>query len=414
MVETGLIMLAIFLPVVLMVRKKLISGWVFVFYILCMIIPSILDVNYIKVYNNVTINYGHTVLLICLLTLGFIPWIKFDTSLKRIKNKRIELNPKYYTTLKIIIIFLITSGIYSILYVSPYALRSLTHGAGATRALLRSGELVLPNNIFTTISVGLAAFNIYSIMFFFLANILPSLRKYRIWLLVASMSNVVQAFAFTGRDQLVVAITFFIVFYLVFSNFLSPKLNRTIKRSIFVFGGFVFAMLLTFTLDRFSKGGSNNKDIMLRGTIGYISEQPYVFNTALEHPELNYGFERRFPLINDLTSTDSPVFKPRAMYQWQFATMYGEFFEMEGWTTLIFFSALFILFYSIGMTYLIRNRRYFGTMLLFCVYLYIQITGIFYIKAGGSPRVNIFYILLSIIPFFFKNLIFIKPKNTIK
>lgn len=215
-------------------------------------------------------------------------------------------------------------------------------------------------------------------------------------------------FAITARDGLIILPCFYLVFYLIFQNSLVFRINKKIKkqlRKIVIIAG---SFLLVFSISRFYKE-SGDINSLYSGTVGYVSQQRYVFDATIKGQDDFWGFECRFPLVNRLLGIEEyEVNRRDNSFEWSFGTMYAEFYDAFAWPGLILMSLAFILYYYIGFKILIRMRSAFGTLLLFCVYFFIALTGMFYTRAGGAVSMNIFYFTLSIAPFFVRNLLHIK------
>lgn len=388
--------------------KKENKKWLCVFlFLACMLLPVTLRPNDIMInswYHEVDL-FNIFAFGICLIG-GFLPWYVFD---KWSKNKVFIVPAKAIGPLKLISIILIVSSLYSIIYILPYSVKSLLLGAADVRRSLYAGEgAIYPPNIFTTIAVAIAACNIYAILLFYIACITPSLKRYRIWLIISSFSYLFNCFAITARDGLIILPCFYLVFYLIFQNSFAFRINKRIKkqlRKIIIIAG---SFLLIFSVSRFYKE-SGDINSLYSGTVGYVSQQRYVFDATIKGQDDFWGFECRFPLVNRLLGIEEyEVNRRDDSFEWSFGTMYAEFYDAFAWPGLILMSLAFIMYYYIGFKILIRRRSVFGTMLLFCVYFFIALTGMFYTRAGGAISMNIFYFTLSIVPFFVRNLLYIK------
>ena len=105
------------------------------------------------------------------------------------------------------------------------------------------------------------------------------------------------------------------------------------------------------------------------------------------------------------------------LFETQFGTMYSEFYSIGGWWSLILVTLIYVFYYSLVMVYLKKHNKYFGILLLFTVYLYIETTGLFYCKAGSTVLINIFYMENKVITFKLQgnniNLNDMKPEDAI-
>ena len=373
--------------------------------LLCMIIPNLIGAEFLEFFD-ITINYFDTLIFGFLIVSSLIPWINFDKYISKSNKYVLHCTPSNLHKIKLISIFLILSSLYSIAYLAPFAYIGLTMDSIQVRAMLSEGGSILPANIFTTISIGLSAFNIYCILFFYIAFCFNELKRYRLFLFISSLSNVVSATTFAGRDQFVVVILFFCIFYIALSPFFLKSIQKKVKRVIIIALIAAGSVMSIFTVARFySKSYTNDTDYLLVGTLGYIAEQPLVFNSYIEKEHTFIGIKKAFPLIDNILELPSKERETKQPFNWQFGTMYASFFTMYGWSSLIIMALVYWSFYTYGIKYLIRQNKFFNVLLFFCVYLYIEITGIFYLKAVGTILINLFYMTLSIAPLFMRNMI---------
>lgn len=338
--------------------------------------------------------------LSCCLLGSFLPWLIVD---KWAKNRLFYITDSAIKPLSIIFTITIVLSLCAIAYLAPYAFKAIAIGASEVRSLIRDGSL-LPNSILTTLSVTIAACHIYVVLFFYISCLSPKLKKYRIWLIISSLSYVFNCFAMTARDGLVILPCFYIVYFILFKNSFGLRFTKRIKKGLSFVIVICLVSIITFSMSRFldSKGSVNH---LYQGTVGYISQQPYVFNITVEEQNDFWGFERSFPLLNRIMGIPDHDIKFDKPFEWSFGTMYSEFYSAFAWYGIILIGLTFILYYSLSLKHLIYKRNTFGILTLFAVYLFIAITGLFYMRAGNKVNMNIFYAALSIIPFFLKNYI---------
>lgn len=389
----------------LFVKKRMVTGYVYFAFLAFMLLPPQLDDGeaFIESWFHEVDAFNIIVLAICL-CVGYIPWKIFDTS---IFNRSFQIPIHNLNAIKRICFTLIVLSLLSIIYLFPVALRAIMLGASDVRAMLYGGEYdMLPKSPFTTIAVATAALNIYCVLFFYICYLRPELKKYRIWLAISSLSYVINCFAITARDGLIFLPVYYIIFYLVFRKSFKPEisvgLKATIKRVALIAGIF----MAMFSLSRFA--GNNEEtdwDTVYSGTFGYISQQPYVFDATVKGQDDFWGFERRFPLVNRMMGISEYRININEEFEWSFGTMYSEHYSISGWASLIGLTLVYVLYYALSMKYLAGRRRYFSLLLMFTVFMFIAVSGMFYTRAGGNVNMNLFYLTLSIIPFFVPNII---------
>lgn len=381
-------------------RKKISSGKIYFLMLLCMILPPTLNDEPLDKSWFHDVELSNIAILALCLCAGFIPWLVFD---KNIKGKRFQINDDAVQVLKIFFTVLILWSLYSIIYLTPYAVRSLALGAHDTRNLLYSGKAeILPPNFLTTIAVAGSACYIYAILFFYMACLSPQLKSYRIWLAMSSLSYLFNCLAFTARDGLIFIPLLYLIFFLALKPSLNFKITQTIKKRILIIIASAFILLMTFSLSRFAGSGSKTDwASVYSGTFGYMNQQPYVFDATIEGQDDFWGFEVRFPIINRLIGIEEHEVNRRDnSFEWSFGTMYAEHYSAFGWLGLVLITLVTVLFFGLGISNLFRRRRYFGAFMLFNVYCFISVSGMFYTRAGSNVSMNIFYLLLSFLPFF--------------
>lgn len=396
-----IVLIILFILFFWLIRKNITSGKVYFFFLFCMCLPVslipgkvIVDVWYGKLDT-----FNMLVLAGCLIC-GFFPWLVFD---KYIKQREFYLKERAIKPLKIVFLFFIICSLFSIAYLMPYAIKSFMIGANDVRASLRKGS-PLPSSILTTIAVAVAACHIFAVIFFYIACLTPKLKKYRPWLMVSSCSYIVSCTAITGRDGLIILPCLYIIFFMVFRNSLAFKLRRIIENRIKIVVSLCVALVVSFSISRFYEH-SQDLNELYTGTVGYISQQPYVFNATIEHQNDFWGFERSFPLLNRLMGIGPYSVKLDRSFEWSFGTMYSEFYSAYAWYGLFFISLVFVCYYTVVVKLLCKRNNDFGLFMLFAVYLFIVLTGMFYMRAGKAVNMNVFYLLISILPIFYPNLL---------
>lgn len=393
-----ILLFSVWFPFYFLVRKKISSGNIYFFFLLCMLLPASIGTLSTSWFHEV--QFSNIIVFSICLIVGFLPWYTFD---KNMQSIRIIITQKGAKALKKVFITLITLSLFSIVYLAPSAVISTLLGADETRALLYSGEYdLLPKSPLTTIAVAGSACWIYCVLFFFIASLTPSLKTYRIWLVISSFSYIVHCMAITARDGLILVPTLYLVCYLIFRNSLKKQITELIKRQLkFVFIA-ACTLLILFSLSRFSGDNKTTDwDRVYSGTVGYITQQPYVFDATIEGQNDFWGFECRFPLINRLIGIkEHDVNRRDNSFEWGFGTMYAEHYSAFGWLGLVLITLSFVGYYGIGISFLIKNKNIFGTLMLFIIYSFIVLSGMFYTRAGSSVSLNIFYFSLSTIPFF--------------
>lgn len=397
-----IILFTIWLIFYLSIRKQIKSGKLYFLLLMFMLLPVALDSSDMIMSSWFhDVHFINMVVFALCLVGGFLPWLVFD----RWNKRRIFIVPdKSVPTLKIIFTILILGSVYSILYTIPFAIKALTLGADQVRFMIKTKGSLMPSSPLTTIAVTFAGCNIFAILFFYIACLTPALKKYRIWLIISSLSYVVSCFAITARDGLIILPCFYIVFYIVFNRSLSESIQIKAKKSIKYLVIFAAVFMAIFSFQRFYKEESSLNELY-QGTVGYMSQQRYVFDEVITKQNDFWGLEHRFPLYNRLIGIPDHEVKINREFEWSFGTMYAEFYDAFGWSGLIIMSLIFISFYYFSFRLLKRFNSTFGLLMMFTVYFYIALTGMFYTRAGGSVSMNLFYLILSVMPFFLPNIV---------
>lgn len=402
MYNTALILTILWGVIYLFTRNKISSGKVYFAFLFMMAVPSFFELEFLEKYIEYPIDYTNIFTLGILLLLGFIPWHYFDKYF--CNNYVISINNEYISILKHIFVFIIIGSLISILYLLPYAIQSMAIGAAEVREYIQE-ESPLPDNFFTTICVGFAALHIYCILFFFISFLTDELKQYRFWLFISSFSYVISCITITARDGFIILPTFYVVFYLIFRKSIPTRNKIKIKRALFLIFGGALIFISIFSLNRFYNK-YHDHTTLLDGTVGYIAQQPYVFDSTVKLQDDFQGYEVRFPLVNRAMGIgEYKVDRLDSWFETCFGTMYADFYNIGGWTPVILVLLVFIIYYRWSLSYCNRNNKPFAMLLIFTVYVYIVLTGIFYCKAGSSISMNIFYITISITPLFIGNYI---------
>lgn len=402
MILTGVILSVIFGCLWLMTRRRVRSGYIYLLMLLCMVVPSLLNMEQMMEYwrGDVPVNYTNIVVFGILLCLGFVPWVMVDSEFT-LKRLSLSVNPRREKQLRIAMIVLVAASIYSIVYMSPYAFESIRRGAFETRLLIKKVDL-LPHSFLTTIASGIAACNIFCILGFFVASLSEKLKSMRWWLLLGSLSFPVNEMVYVSRDAFVYYAIEFVVCYLIFNPSYTRRFRRRLGMVMVSAAAVTVLSLFAITWHRFHGDKDQFVDIP-SGTLGYISQQPYVFSNTIEEQQEFRGFKRYFPLLDLVIHHE--VKKPkyrRQRHEWMFGTMYANFYTVNGWKSMIGFSALFIGWFIACFAWLIRKKNYTGLLLLFIVYVHIFCSGLFYFRVGYSVVSNLFWLAASVVPLFVK------------
>lgn len=373
--------------------------------LLMMVTPGfVMDVQELFFWGSVGIE--NLTLFLFLLLFTAIPWIFFENWYKSIST--IEVSENGVRILSTVFLIVIISCIFSYIYIAPYAIKSYSLGAAATRGLVNSDESVLPSSILTTFAVGVSSISPFYIFFFFLSLLHPALKKYSFGLFISSFIYIWVSMPFMARDGFVTLPVFFVIFYLIFRKSLARTDIKKVKRYFSVIAGVAGSLLLIYSLSRFynKRNGDSAFMSLIDGTWGYLYQQPYVFDRTLTYQQSWHGLGLRFPLFAKIIGQDIKPFERTQDFETMFGTMLSEFYSIGGYWYLIGFTIAFVLIYYVGLRMLINRRNYFSVFLFFITYLIIEVTGLFYFRYGGTTF-NWLFLILTILPFFLTNKILI-------
>ncbi|WP_229746862.1 O-antigen polymerase [Dokdonia pacifica] len=310
-------------------------------------------------------------------------------------------NPKYKPELKHVnfninqrrlLMFGVLGGIYAIIYVFPHAFKSVALGASEIRNsfLKDKTNTVLPISIFTTIAVAFASFFSVFLAVFFMSLKSNLSKTWRYLLFIASLSYIVVSLAYTARDGFL----FYIIFGSIFVTNYWSYFNDRLKKRIKIFGFSVLAIgvfvLGSFTQDRFGDSDA--------GTMGYIATQPYVFAENIIQREgygdqYYYGTSLRLPLINRVLGIPIEEFDRTEPYEWTFGTFLTDFYNVNGFLSLIILSVLFTEYFRYQFKKSKNSSlRY---LLVYTFYVHFIVSGLFYFRLGSFSG-NVFMLILVI------------------
>lgn len=297
-------------------------------------------------------------------------------------------------------------GWFSFIYQFPYAIKGVLFGANNLRYLMNTeGFNILPSSPLTTISVGVSYFYLFYILFFFVAIIQKQNVFIRISLFTGSLSYIVSGLTFAARDVFIFYILGFIFVFLLLSNLLTKLQVNKIKKMAKILILLTTIGILLISLDRSSSYSSFS-----RATVGYLSQQPFVFSETVEVHKNNYPAEYFFPVFMSpfKDKNDNEKYKRTEIYEWNFGTFIKEFYLTGGYFFLIIMTLLIVPFFYAKLR-CSRKENFYRKIIIILFYFQFLSQGVFYFKMGSYPG-NVYILLLV----FFYFLTFFKyaKKNT--
>lgn len=361
-------------------------------------------------YYSTSYDSTYIILFSILVVMTLIPWLRFDDAFRNWGVIRVR--DKYIGVLKVTFIINILLGLYAIVYSFPYALMALSMGADDVRLFIADNSFY-PKNLWTTLSVGIGFLTPIQILLFYISLLHPNLKSYSLLLFLASLSYLVTMLPYAARDGFIfVPLTYFFT-YKVFSPSISKSLKLKIKKLAMALGGLILFAVLFLSYQRFylnAKSGLNPFDSMIYGTWGYFFQQPFVFEQTASYDVSGMGFGRRFELLNILFDI------PKCRYSLDplttsFGTMYSEFYNSYGWGSLIGFSLFYYISFSSLLGYHIKRNHYLSVLLVFIIYLYYTVSGLFYFKMY-LLSVTEMYLAIMFISLFINNVLTVSQSRS--
>ena len=409
--SASILLLSVFGLSYLVLRRKLVtSKFYFVLLLIMGVAGVVLPLDKYVHYYSTLYDSAYIFLFAVLVVMTLIPWLKFDKEFR--KWKVINVRDKYLRLLKIVFIINILLGLYSVIYAFPYALMALSMGADDVRQFIVDASFY-PKNFMTTICVGIGYLTPIQILLFFISLLHPALKKFSVLLFVTSLSYLVTMLPYAARDGFIFIPLTYLFAYKIFAPSLPQPLKQKIRKYAFIVGGTLLCGVLFISYQRFylsEKSGLDAFDSMIYGTWGYFFQQPFVFEQTLSYDASSFGFGRRFELINNLFDIPKLNYSLDSLTT-SFGTMYSEFFNCYGWSSLIGFSLFYYVSFFLLLRFHIIRRNYFSLLLVFVIYLYYTITGLFYYKMY-ILSVTELYLVVLICSIFLSNILTVSKYNT--
>lgn len=404
--QAALILLVIWCFAYIILKRKLITSKIYFGLLLlmcgagiCLPLDTFLDLGTDPRFSPFNI----TIFAILLIT-AIYPWVIFDNYYK--KSGKYVINRKSITFFRFVFIGMIILAIYAISYSLPYAIIGYKLGAAQVRAIILD-DSILPKSPLTTIAVGVGILAPIYIVMFYISLLDNNLRKYSLPLFIGSLTYLVTSAAAQARDGFILIPLTYVFLYLVFKKSLSEESILTLHKYAKLVIPIGLTFLLIITISRFYSGKDNPIISFIDGTWGYFYQQPYVFDQTIQHQTHFHGVGYRFPLFAKIL--DLPAVNDRFLnykFEWMFGTMYATFYSANGWTSLIIFTCCFMFSWAIAFKILNKNKNYLGLLIVFALYLYHLISGLFYFRFSAISIMST-YLLVIFASFFLKNKIII-------
>lgn len=326
-----------------------------------------------------------------LYSLLLVPFLYLSLKIKPITNK--DILPDGFVFNNLLILFAIGS-IYSLIYLTPYAIVSFATDASEVRQLV-SKESILPPTFLTTIAVGFPTFYFFYSFLMFVCIIQKRSKILIFCMFLGVIAFVVNVLTVSGRDGVFFAALAFLLSYFLFKPLLSYKQNKIIKIGFIVLLSFGLTLIGKITADRFSEGEGLDFNSFRTGILGYIGTQPYIFaEWIIDNKIFNEG-NNVFAVFKDLFGLDTSVnYEYTEQYTWMFGTFLVAFYSIYGYSSLIIITFLCWLFFKIKFK-IFKSYSLLASFFIIGLYFDFTLSGIFYFRLAN--RGGNLYILISLL-----------------
>ena len=350
-----------------------------IYYLLLFVMASagvLLDLDSRILYYTQSYSFSTILLFAILMLIILIPWKRYDNWMT---NYILEVNGKYIQVIKPILLILILLSVFTIIYCSPYALNAMMLGALDIRTSDSAG--LLPPTIATTLASAVAGLAPFGLLLFFICRLDKRISSFSLWLLLLPLASVIHSMACAARELYIYLPLTFLILYMFFTKSLSTRDNKKIKRLLFIILSILGFFFLSISISRFGEVGS---DSFVSGTWGYLYQQPYVFDQTLRYFDNFYAFDRRLPFLGTIFNVGDGSFEVYDSVEWSFGTMYNEFYQMFGYTSLFIGAFLYVAIFYFFCKLSIRKKSAMAIAINLTIFIWFTISGIFYFRYGDT------------------------------
>ncbi|MCY7291769.1 MAG: oligosaccharide repeat unit polymerase [Ferruginibacter sp.] len=331
-------------------------------------------------------------LIFLMYALLLVPFLFLSLKIKPFQNVSELPKGDFFNFL---LIFLAIGILFSLVYLTPYAIKALSENASDFRVCLKDEES-LPPTYLTTLAVGFPTFYYIYVFFFYVCIIQKKSLLITTIMLLGIVAFIVNVFTAAGRDGVFLAFFALLIGYFLFEPLLSQKRKKVFKMSFIIFSLIGMAFILKITTDRFAINGHFNFQAFKNGVISYLGMQPFIFSDWINYNKLfNHG-NSEFKLFVDLAgvSTSTLYEYNTDPYMWNFGTFLTSFYSVSGFFSLFTLASVFWLYFKL-MLNKIRQYYVLSNLFLLSFYFHFIVTGVFYFRLGTSGG-NIFMLLCII------------------
>lgn len=305
-----------------------------------------------------------------------------------LRPKLNEIIESKYTNRMILMLFPLI--LMSIIYLTPYTFNTFLYGAANVRTGGAENSEYwsnMPQNIFTTLNVGIAM--LYSIYLFLLFYVISTKNKtiYLFICFLGILSGVIGGLVFATRDRFIYIVLYCCLFYWLWQPYLINNFYfKKIRKYLWFLGFVMLGFFIWITLDRFSSDFYS----LFKDSLFYLGAQPYIFAEIVANHENFYGWSYNFPVL-----FDSDTYMRRDIpYFWMWGTLFQNFYIMGGW-----FYCLILVFYHflISSAFFIYFRKLTWLYVVYLIlYFQIIVQGVFYFNLGFKGG-NLYILLMLLI-----------------
>ena len=304
----------------------------------------------------------------------------------------------------VLIIVMFMGALFSLIYIFPYALVSISMDAVEVRT---SGTL-LPSSYLTTIAVGFPTFYYLYVFLFYTCLVQKRSKIVTFGMLLGLLAFVVNVLTVSGRDGVFLAGIAFLIGFLLFKPLLTEKQIGIIKKIFIVSVILALLLILRITTERFGSGDQFNLQVFKKGILSYLGMQPYIFSDWIKYNDVFYYGNRGFALFVDILGLQSEISSNDEHYTWNFGTFLANFYAVSGFASLIVLSLFFWSYFKLQLNK-INKLNIIATFFLLGFYFHFIISGMFYFRMGTSGG-NLFMILSIVGVFLFRKKLIIASK----
>lgn len=334
---------------------------------------------------------NESVLIFLLYSFLLVPFLFLSLKIKPFTSKA---SLPYGVVFNNLLYLFALGAIFSLVYLTPYAILSLGLNASEVRSMI-AVESILPPTFLTTFAVGFPTFYFLYAFLLFVCIIQKRSKFIILCMLLGVLSFVINVLTVSGRDGVLFSGLALVLAFFMFKPLLNDKQNKRIKLGftlLMVFGLFIIGSI---TVERFGEGSGFDSRSFKVGILGYLGTQPYIFAEWIENNTIFNQGTSVFPLFVDLLGLNiGKEYAYTEQYTWMFGTFLAAFYSINGFFSL--FGSTFIFWFFFKMKFNILNKGFIlSSFFLLGLYFHFTLSGIFFFRM--SNKGGNLYILISVI-----------------